>query len=46
MKDNEKNVKATEEEAKEEVKVEEQDEKLTDVQMAQVAGGFPPSSQE
>ena len=46
MKDNEKKVNATEEETKKEVQVEEQDAKLTDEQMAQVAGGLPPISEE
>ncbi len=45
MKNNEKKVNATEE-AKKDVKVEEDSEKLNDEQMAQVAGGFPPRLEE
>lgn len=40
MKDNEKKVNATEEEAKKEVKVEEDSEKLTDEELVQVVGGL------
>ena len=40
MKDNEKKVNAAEEEAKKDVKVEEDGEKLTDEEMSSVAAGF------